>query len=77
MRDTSAIRILRPVNRRLFDLARLLVAMPEWLIVRSVTIESAQGNVRVPVPFPPDYVLPLPEGAFSIRIEVDPTSTGE
>jgi len=64
------------VNRRLFDLARLLVEMPEWLTVRSVTIESAQGSERAPVPFPPDYALPLPEGAFSIRIEVGPTPAG-
>lgn len=60
------------MNRRLQDLAVLLYELPEWFVIKSVTVESAEGSKEVRVPLQPGESLPVPDGAFTLRIEAGP-----
>ena len=61
-----------PMNRRLQDLAVLLYELPEWFVIRSLTVESAEGTQEVRIPLQPGESLPIPDGAFILRIEAGP-----
>lgn len=60
------------MNRRLQDLAVLLYELPEWFVIKSLTIESAEGTNRIRIPLEPGQSLPVPDCAFTIHIEAGP-----
>ncbi len=56
-------------------LAVSLYQLPEWLEVRSMTLESTAGEQAIPLPLNPNAAMPTIEGPFTIRIDVAPDRT--
>ena len=71
-RVMSAKRLHNRMNRRLQDLAVLLYELPEWFVIKSLTVESAEGSQEVQLPLVPGESLPIPDGPFTLRIEAGP-----
>lgn len=60
------------MNHRLQDLAVLLYELPEWFVIKSLTVESTDGSCNVNLPLEPGQTLPVPDGPFTLRIEAGP-----
>jgi hypothetical protein len=60
------------VNHRLQDLAVLLYELPEWFVIKSLTVESTDGLRKVDLPLDPGQTLPVPDGPFTLFIEAGP-----
>ena len=56
--------------RALQDLAVSIYQLPEWLVVRSLIVESLEGERRVALPLAPNAALPPIDGPFTLRIDV-------